>query len=236
MQENATGILGTIAFHMVLVVVFLVIKISTERSLLDSIIMFDIEEELVEEQIDVDTPDPVFEERLAEYLEQARSNVPVNLARNVDEEINTEKYVQELEQEMDKNRPESWQEMQERLKELEEMSQEELIMEGEEDNPLEESDPYQGPTNIYYSLENRYHLRLPVPVYKCQGSGFLEVKIAVDQKGRVVRVELDQPGATSNELCLAEAAKNAALRTRFNADYKAPARQVGTITYHFIAQ
>jgi len=236
MQENATGILGTIAFHMLLAVIFLVIKISSEKSYLESIILFEIEEELAEEQVEEDLPDPEFDQRLADYLEQARSNVPVNLARNVEEEISTDKYVQELEQEMNANRPETYQEMQERLKELEEMSREELIMDGEVDDPPKEREPYTGPTNIYYSLENRYHLRLPVPVYKCEGSGLVEVSIVVDQKGRVVHAEAGQPGATSNEICLAEAAKKAALRTRFNTDYQAATRQAGTITYHFIAQ
>jgi hypothetical protein len=236
MQENATGILGTIAFHMILAVIFLVIKISSEKSYIDSIILFEIEEELAEEQVEKDMPDPEFDQRLADYLEQARSNVPVNLARNVEEEISTDKYVQELEEEMNDNRPETYQEMQERLKELEEISREELIMDGEDDDPPKEREPYTGPTNIYYSLENRYHLRLPVPVYKCEGSGLIKVSIVVDQQGRVVHAEVDQQGASANEICLAEAAKKSALRTRFNADYKAATRQVGTITYHFIAQ
>ena len=236
LRENAAGILGTIAFHMILVVIFLIIKISSERSYLDSIILLEIDEEMAEEQVEEEMPDPEFDRRLAEYLEQARSNVPVNLARNVEEEISTEKYVQQLEQEMNENRPESWEEMQERLKELEEISQEELIMEGENAPRQQESEPYTGPTNIYYSLKNRYHLRLPVPVYKCEGSGLMEVSIVVDQQGRVLHAEVDQQDASSNEICLAEAAKKAALRTRFNADYKAAARQAGSITYHFIAQ
>jgi len=155
MQENATGILGTIAFHMLLAVIFLIIKISSEKSYLDSIILFDIEETSAEEQLEKKIPDPEFDQRLADYLEQASSNVPVNLARNVEEEISTEKYVQELEQEMNDNRPESWEEMQERLKELKEMTQEELIMEGEDDAKKQKSEAYTGPTNIYYSLENR---------------------------------------------------------------------------------
>jgi hypothetical protein len=236
LREHATGILGTIAFHMLLVVIFLIIKISSEKSYLESIILFDIDEQVPEERLEEEMPDPEFDRRLAEYLEQARSNVPVNLARNVEEEISTEKYVQELEKEMNENRPESWEEIQERLKELEEISQEELIMEGEDDTPPQEIEPYIGPTNIYYSLENRYHLRLPVPVYKCEGSGLIEVNIVVDQKGRVLHVEVNPEGPGANEICLAEAAKKAALRTRFNADYKAAARQVGSITYHFIAQ
>lgn len=235
MQENATGILGTIAFHMVLIVIFLILKISSERNLMESMIMVDFDEEMLEEQMETEAPDPEFEERLASYMEESRSNVPVNLARKIDQELSTDKYVRELEQDLDANRPESWKEMQDRLKELAELDQEELIMEGEDPDqgPVE---AYKGPTNIYYELENRYHLRLPVPVYKCEGAGLIEVKIAVDQRGRVVQAETDKPGDTANEICLAGAARKAALNTRFNADYNAPVRQAGTIIYHFIAQ
>ena len=234
-QEHATGILGTIAFHMVLIAVFLAIKISTEKSLLETLIMFEFEEEVTEEQMYMQEPDPEFEEKLARYLEEPRSNVPVNLARQIDQELSTEKYVQELEKDLDENRPEDWEEMKERLKELEEINQEELIMEAE-DITKREPAVYEGPTNIYYDLEFRYHLRLPVPVYKCEGAGLIEVKIVVDQRGRVVKAEADKPGNTANEICLEEAAISAALSTRFNADYDAPVNQVGTITYHFIAQ
>jgi protein TonB len=64
----------------------------------------------------------------------------------------------------------------------------------------------------------------------------IEVKIAVDQRGRVVQAETDKPGDTANEICLAQAALKAAYGTRFNADYNAPVRQIGSITYHFIPQ
>jgi len=234
-QENATGILGTVAFHLVLIVIFLIIKISTEKSQIENLIIVDFDDELIEEQMESEAPDPEFEERLARYLEESRSNVPVNLSRKIDQELSTEKYVSELKKDIDANRPEDMKELQERLKELEDLEQEEIIMEGED---KEQTPPefYEGPTNIFYDLKDRYHLWLPVPVYKCQGAGFIEVKIAVNQRGRVVQVEIEKPGDTANEICLEEAARNAALKTRFNANYDAPGRQVGTITYHFIAQ
>ena len=235
MQENATGILGTIAFHMVLILIFLVIKISTEKSRLENMILVDFDEEQLEERMETEAPDPVFEERLARYLEETPSNVPVNLARRIDQELSTDKYVQELEKDIDANRPEDQRELQDRLRELEEMAQENLIVEGDEDNQKPE-DPFQGPTNIYYELESRYHIRLPVPVYKCEGAGLIEVKIAVDQRGRVVQAETEEIGETANEICLADAAKKAAFSTRFNAKYDAPVRQIGIIIYHFIAQ
>jgi hypothetical protein len=234
-QENATGILGTVAFHLVLIAVFLAIKISTEKSLLESLIILEFEEDPTEEELNLEEPDPEFEEKLAHFLEEPASNVPVNMARQIDRELSTEEYLKELEEDLESNRPEEYEEMQERLKELEEMEREELSMEAED---IHEQEPavYEGPTNIYYDLEFRYHLKLPVPVYKCEGAGLIEVKIVVDQRGRVIKAETDKPGDTANEICLAEAAIIAARKTRFNADYDAPPNQIGTITYHFIAQ
>mgnify|MGYP000573788510 CR=1 FL=1 len=85
-QENAAGILGTIAFHLVLISVFLAAKISNERKLMRDMILVDFEEERIEESPETETPDPVFEEQLARYLEEHQSNIPVNLARQVDRE------------------------------------------------------------------------------------------------------------------------------------------------------
>lgn len=235
MQENAAGILGTIAFHLVLISIFLIAKISNEKKLMRDMILVDFQEEIMEEKPEPETPDPEFEERIARYLEENRSNVPVNLARQVDQEISTDKYVQELENDLKANRPEDWDKTQERLKELEELASEEIRMEAEE-SEQKPPEPYDGPTNIYYKLEYRYHRRLPVPVYKCQGSGEVVVNIVVDQLGRVVQAETGKSNETGNEICLADAAKKAALNTRFNPDSDAPVRQSGTITYLFVAQ
>ena len=109
-------------------------------------------------------------------------------------------------------------------------------MEGDEIQDDQREEPFQGPTNIFYDLEFRYHRRLPVPVYQCIGEGIVEVKIAVDQRGRVVQADVEKPGDDFNQICLAEAARKAALQTLFNADFDAPVRQQGTITYHFQLQ
>lgn len=235
MQENATGILGTIAFHLVLIMVFLIIKINTEKNRLENLIVVDFDETPQDEVLKESEPDPEFDEKLARYLSQPRSNIPVNLARRIDRELSTDKYVQELEKDLESNRSDDEKKLQERLKELEEMQKEDIIADGDS---VRQRKPgiYEGPTNIFYDLVGRYHRRLPVPVYKCEGSGLIEVKIAVDRKGRVVQAEVGDAGESGNEFCLAEAAKNAALNTVFNEDFQAAARQVGTITYHFIAQ
>jgi len=238
-NENLSGILGTLAFHMLIVIIFLIIKISATHSLMDTVILIDFDEEeeteqeIIEKEIELD---PDFEQYVADYLDAARRNIPVNVADRLNEELSTEKYVEELMDEMDEDRSEDYLRSNERLQELLEMEEEDIIVEGEENEDDTEPEIYQGPTNIYYSLENRYEVRLPVPVYKCEGEGIVEVQIVVDQRGRVVQVGVDNLGDSLNEICLAEAAKAAALSTRFNSNFEAPARQRGTITYHFQPQ
>jgi len=240
LNENLSGILGTLAFHMLIVIIFLIIKISATRSLMDTVILVDFEEdeeteqEIIEKEIELD---PEFEQYVADYLDAARRNIPVNVADRLNEELSTEKYVEELLDEMNADRSEDYLRSNERLQELLEMEEgEDIIVEGEQDEDETEPKIYQGPTNIFYSLEKRYEIRLPVPVYKCEGEGIVEVQIVVDQRGRVVQVGVENLGDSLNEICLADAAKTAALNTRFNTDFDAPARQRGTITYHFQPQ
>lgn len=94
---------------------------------------------------------------------------------------------------------------------------------------------YTGESNIVYYLENRYHRRLPIPVYLAQGGGKIIVDITVNRQGTVIQAEPRKtPGVRDEQLYLY--AKAAASRTVFNADPKAPEPQRGTIHYTFVAQ
>lgn len=237
-NENLIGILATIIFHMVLVVIFLVLKITSVQNLMDNIIAIDFEENKIQDIISEPPKerDVEFDKYIADYLESERSNVPVNLASKLNEKISTDQFVNELTEEMSLNRSEEMIRLQEKLRELQEMESADNII--EEENSSDDKKPivFTGKTNIFYSLENRYHLRLPVPVYKCEGFGVVEVQIFVDQKGFVVNALIPNLGESMNEICLAEAAKTAAMSTKFNSDFDAPLRQQGTITYHFQPQ
>lgn len=238
LNEYLIGILGTVIFHLVIVIIFLVFKIASVRNLMDAIITIDFEEtELQDFPITpIQEKDIEFDQYVADYLESERSNIPVNVAARLDEQLSTDRFVDELTEEMSLNRSEEMLRSEERLRELQEMESEENII-AEADEP-EDKDPvvFKGKTNIYYSLENRYHMRLPVPVYKCEGFGIVEVQIFVDQKGYVVNAMVPNLGESMNDICLAEAAKIAALATKFNSNFDAPLRQQGTITYHFQPQ
>jgi hypothetical protein len=237
-NENLIGILATLAFHLILVIFFLVFKITSARNLIDSIITIDFEETELEDLPDdpVNEKDIQFEKYVADYFASERSNIPVNIAATLNEQISTDRFVDELTEEMSENRSEEMIRSEERLRELQEMESEDNIIAVTDTPSKKETVVFMGKTNIYYSLENRYHMRLPVPVYKCEGFGIVEVQIFVDQKGFVVNVHVPDLGESVNEICLAEAAKMAAMGTKFNTDFDAPLRQQGTITYHFQPQ
>jgi len=94
---------------------------------------------------------------------------------------------------------------------------------------------YKGKSNIHYSLENRYHAYLPIPVYLAEGGGEVIVDIVVGRDGVVLKAEPRSNPAISDLTTFAYA-KQAAEKTVFNEDPKAPERQKGTITYKFLAQ
>lgn len=94
---------------------------------------------------------------------------------------------------------------------------------------------FKGKSNIHYSLENRFHVRLPIPVYLAEGGGEVIVDIVVGRDGRVLNANPRQNSQIADLTVLAYA-KQAAEKTWFNEDASAPEKQKGTITYRFVAQ
>ena len=94
---------------------------------------------------------------------------------------------------------------------------------------------YSGPSVLSWSLDGRKATHLPIPAYRCVGAGEVTVIITVNNQGTVVDAKVDD-GASSSDGCLRSFATRAARLSKFNASTTAPARQMGTITYLFIAQ
>ena len=84
-----------------------------------------------------------------------------------------------------------------------------------------------------YRLGNRKALSLPEPEYDCNEEGRVVVAISVDQTGKVISAQPGAKGTTNSAACLLNRAKEAALKTKFNADSNAPSKQVGQIIYNF---
>ena len=68
----------------------------------------------------------------------------------------------------------------------------------------------------------------------CQVEGIVYVEIMVDRSGKVIYAKSGAKGSTDTDPCLLKAAKEAALKTTWDADANAPSKQIGTIIYKFL--
>jgi hypothetical protein len=224
-QNNKNGILTTAIFHLVLLIVFLLSKIATLHDGYEEFVMIEFPEPVTREEKvkKVDLSEIIPE------LRQNRRNVAVNTAEEFQKEISTEEYIKQLKEELSINDPEEgWQaKLEEKYKvKNEDQGQQEMA------NP--DIDPNE--TNVSYHLENRFARYVHIPVYKCLGNATIVLSITVDEKGGVVNSALDASLSKNINECFVNEAMDAARRSRFNADFSAPARQKGTITYKFVAQ
>ena len=229
--DNINGILGTIIFHMVLILFFLSVKVGDIRRKQMEYFPIDFEEELVNiEQIIKEIENmPVEIEPLEE---EVRRNIAVNVASKMNEEISTEKYIEQLKEELGIENLQQY--IDRKLPEAGNLTySEEEKTRNNDESPSDEE--YSGPTNVTYYLENRFKQYLPIPVYTCKVGGLVIVNIAVSQKGTVISTSISKDSETSDE-CLLETAIKYATRTRFNADFNAVPRQEGYIMYHFVPQ
>ena len=109
------------------------------------------------------------------------------------------------------------------------------VIKPKEEPKKEEAKPYSGPSVLSWSLDGRKASRLPIPAYRCYGAGEVTVIITVNNQGEVVNAKVDEKISTEDN-CLRTFAVRAARLSRFSSAPEAPARQMGTITYAFIAQ
>lgn len=84
-----------------------------------------------------------------------------------------------------------------------------------------------------YNLAGREALTKPTEQPNCEEEGIVVVSIEVDKKGKVIRAVSGVKGTTNSANCLLEPAREAALKTTWNADPNSPSKQKGTIIYKF---
>lgn len=88
---------------------------------------------------------------------------------------------------------------------------------------------------IIANLNGRTALSLPPPEYPNQERGRVVVEVTVDQRGNITKAIPGVTGSTTLNSELLRAAEKAALNAKFNVNFNAPP-QVGTITYIFKLQ
>lgn len=235
-RENINGILGTVIFHLLIVVFFMAARLSViDQEDLDAILIDFQPPEIELPEIPPQETRTQYEQYLDNIL---RRNIAVNEAierpvpdqfRNMNPET-----MQELDQRMAEILQQAALGNMPQLQDFPEISME--VPKPPETRKDIKEEPYTGPTNIFYNLEGRRALWLPVPIYKCPDRGVVTVEILVNQLGNVIHARVNSSPRNFNEECLNEAAMAAALKARFNQSASAPLRQAGTITFHFQPQ
>lgn len=86
-------------------------------------------------------------------------------------------------------------------------------------------------TSISYSLVDRRHTSLPIPIYTCIEGGKVVINIKVDPLGKVIEADVNKKSSTNLNGCLVDNAIEYALKSRFDSGTQAV--QMGTITYLF---
>jgi protein TonB len=90
-----------------------------------------------------------------------------------------------------------------------------------------------GTDGVAYQLGGRSPKFKAKPIYKIQEEGKVVVIITVDRLGNVVNAIPGEKGSTTLNKYLLAKAKEAAMKTKFNPKQSAPENQQGKIVYHF---
>jgi hypothetical protein len=240
------GILGTIMIHLIAGILFMSFQIkSLQKDMSDQ---FQVEFATVEKS---ETKEKMIElpattvERILKGDDEML-NIARNLASKSEEQINPADYIDKVKEELIKSGKlgiDNYIDEQKRLNEMN--ADEKVAFENDtvKKNEIEKPDEsqkiaanYKGPTRIYYSLSGRIHTFLPIPIYKCQGSGKIVLTIEVNQKGAVEKALIITNESTTSDPCLIETAITTALISRFNSDINSSKIQTGTLSYQFVAQ
>jgi len=244
-EGKVVGVLGTIIFHLIIAILIMSFQIRSLKVQTKDLyeIEFLADEDPSEEDRLIEVPVTTIEKIL--QGDEEMLNIARNLANKADPRVNPDDYIDMVKEELIKSGKLSADNYIDEQKKAAEKPDENLAFDDEskvkddENKPTESQEMaanYQGPTRIYYELEGRTHTYLPIPIYKCQGSGKVALRIEVNQKGSVEKTQVIAGESTTSDNCLIEAAVRAALITRFSSSINAPKIQAGKLTYHFVAQ
>lgn len=224
-----TGVLATICIHLLILIVFLSTKINEVNKTRTEPLEIELDPETykqLQEMLNSKKPDISDIQPLSG---EAIKNIAVNTANQIEDKISTEKYINDLKQELDID------ELNQQLDRS--LGDEEFITAEVNKEKKVESKPkntfYKGPTRVEYNF-SRSHRYIHVPVYKCQGSGKIIISIAVNQQGDVVDATVES--SSTSEECIIETALQSARTSLFEGSISAGPRDKGTISYEFVAQ
>jgi len=246
-KNRLFGIIGTVSFHVLLLLIFIFFGFTTPLPLPEE---QGVEVNLgnSEDGMGSIQPDQLTENQASMPTEQTKSNQEQVSSQNTEESIKLN--------EKKKDKITTVNKQTEEVKEVIKINPLSLFntkkngtnggSEGNTGKPGDQGNPFGNPNATKhigtpgsgggpsFSLKGRSSKSLPKPNYDSKEQGTVVVKIWVNNNGEVTRVEAGQRGTTTSDRALWKQAENAAMRARFSPDAAAPEDQTGTITYKFI--
>jgi len=243
-RKNIYGVMGTLIFHILLVALLWLaelnrnVKIEKEEAILIDLHMPENIKEAPKAELEKQQEKNQSTDQSMKNSQQQGSNRAVNdaskdKATNKKDKFFDDNYKSDIEQ-AKKLAADVNNQLSKKIPAITKYEMPEATTEGQNPDSIKNV-IYSGKSNIHYFLENRFHVRLPIPVYLAKSGGEIKVDIQVDRNGRVIKADA-RSTKTNGDPMLTEYAIQAAERTVFNADTKAPAVQKGSISYQFVAQ
>jgi hypothetical protein len=223
------GVLVTISIHLLVLILFLVTQINDINRNRDEPLVIELDQETYkafEQAMDKKTPEV---SEIKPLSGEDVKNIAVNTAMEIENKISTEKYINDLKQEL--NITELNQQLDRSIGDEAFISSE--VKEKKPEQAVPQNTFYKGPTRVEYNFR-RNHRFIHIPVYKCQGSGEIVVDIVVNQQGEVISAAV--ASSNTSEDCIIETALQSARISLFASDLNADLREKGTIYYEFVAQ
>ncbi len=247
LNRNRFGLMGTLAFHMVLLIFLLLFKLNSPMRFIETEILFAIPDDIVEQ---IEMENKRIEEEIIEKQKEKVSTSVDELLKSiaVNKDLKTENRETPTANDLDEMIDDIKQELKgyesnnysANKKELEDFKRDSASLANERKEQLKADSiknvEYSGPSSVFYSLKGRKKLILPIPVFKCEGSGRVRVEITVNRQGKVIKAIVIEKESDTYDDCLFEAALSAAYRSRFNTDNNSHQKQIGSITFNFIKQ
>ena len=234
--DRKAGLYITVSVHLAVIIVLLAVRIGIEVQRENSFVLDFTQQEELERQQEQAELHQIAEEDLERMLHAARAQQNTQV-RNVAVDRSTLKDDKGIDaDQLYRDAERLAQELRDGQNRQEEDPE---AFAATQPSPVKEETPephaYSGPSVLSWSLDGRKASHLPIPAYRCYGAGEVTVIITVNNQGSVVNAKVDDKHSTADN-CLRTFATRAARLSKFSASPTAPARQMGTITYAFIAQ
>ena len=230
-QKYKNGIIFTLIFHIVVFIILNISQFKKKKEYHEAEMIIDFPEEMIQHPEENHSQDND-KNKIEQTATNKRTNIASNKAIDKHNDIFDETYQKELEDAQNLVNDVSKQ-LSKEIPTIDDLQMPEETTENiDPDSILNKL--YNGDSNVEYYLKNRFHIRLPIPVYLSQYEGTVKVNIEVDRKGNVIKAD---PVITNNSSRQKLSyAKTAAVRTKFNPVTNGESIQKGYITYHFVAQ